>query len=173
MPVPGIAGLDTGGDSIGPLACPAAGTCTAVGSYLNSAGQVFFDLSEVHHRWGRPRPIPGLPAFGQAAGAAIGPLSCPSTGDCSVAGSYEIGSDTYPFLVSQAHGIWGRAAKIPSLAVLARSGYSQILALSCGAAGNCSAGGYYLIARGSSAFVVGQTNGHWHRAHQVAANIGG
>jgi hypothetical protein len=64
-------------------------------------------------------------------------------------------------VVNQVHGTWGKAAQIPGIASLNKGNRAQVSSVSCGAPGNCSAGGYYFDHAGSSgleqAFVVSRT----------------
>jgi hypothetical protein len=65
---------------------------------------------------------------------------------------------------------WGAAIEVPGIAALAPGGYATITSVSCGAAGNCSAGGDYGFRPGSpatEAFVVSQVGGTWHKAIEV------
>jgi len=56
-------------------------------------------------------------------------------------------------VVSQVNGTWHTAIEVPSTATLHRGG-AKLLWLSCGSAGNCSAGGQYTDSSGhSQAFV--------------------
>src|SRR5690348_2853711 len=73
--------------------------------------------------------------------------------------------------------VWGTAQEVPGTAALNRGGRAFITSVSCGAAGNCSAGGSYVDSSGFQAFVVSQVNGTWHTAIEVpgtaALNQGG
>ena len=52
-------------------------------------------------------------------------------------------------------GTWHIAQKVPGVAILNKGGNAQIQSVSCGSAGNCSAGGYYTNGSGHhQAFVV-------------------
>jgi hypothetical protein len=65
---------------------------------------------------------------------------------------------------------WGIAIEVPGIAALAPGGYATITSVSCGAAGNGSAGGDYGFRPGSpatEAFVVNQVGGTWHKAIEV------
>jgi hypothetical protein len=75
-------------------------------------------------------------------------------------------------------GTWGTAEEVPGTAALNQGGIAGILSLSCGAAGNCSAGGVYYDSSGNrQAFLVTETNGVWGSAEEVpgsgALNAGG
>ena len=61
-------------------------------------------------------------------------------------------------MVSEVGGTWHKAIEVPGTGALNRGVRAQITSVSCGAAGNCSAGGYYLDGFGNfQAFVVSQT----------------
>jgi hypothetical protein len=70
-------------------------------------------------------------------------------------------------------GTWGKAREVPGLGALNAGGDAQISSLSCGSAGNCSAGGSYEDSSGyhSQAFVVSQAGGTWGKATEVAAAL--
>jgi len=82
------------------------------------------------------------------------------------------------FVVSQINGTWHTAIEVPGTAALNRGGDAGIGSVSCGSAGNCSAGGSYIDSSGHrQVFVVNQVNGTWQTAIEVpgtaALNRGG
>lgn len=82
------------------------------------------------------------------------------------------------FVVTEHNGTWGQAEEVPGLGALNTGAEAQISAVSCGAAGNCVAGGWYLSGSptGSSTsvpFVVSQRNGRWGKAQQLPGLTGG
>ena len=81
-------------------------------------------------------------------------------------------------MASQVNGTWGKAKQVPGTATLNTGGNAAVFAVSCAAAGNCSAGGRYRDSSGhDQVFVVSQVNGVWGKAKQVpgtaALNTGG
>jgi hypothetical protein len=67
-----------------------------------------------------------------------------------------------------ASGTWGTARKVPGTARLNVDRNAGVLSVSCAAAGDCSAGGYYRDgAAHQQAFVITQTNGRWGPAKEV------
>jgi hypothetical protein len=64
---------------------------------------------------------------------------------------------------------WGRAVKDNSVAALNDSNDAGVSALSCGAPGNCAAGGSYQVAgqSASEAFVMNEVKGRWSSAEEV------
>jgi hypothetical protein len=54
--------------------------------------------------------------------------------------------------------VWGAAEEVPGTAALNRGGSAAIASVSCAAAGNCSAGGFYLDSSGhGQVFVDSET----------------
>ena len=184
--VPGLAALNAGGNAqISSMSCASAGNCGGGGDYTDAAGDTQgFVVSQAHGRWGIAQPVPGLAALNTGGDAAIGhdQLSCRSAGNCSAAGDYNTGRTvkthaSRAFVVSQNNGSWGRARQVTGIGIKA-SPLTLIEGLSCGAAGNCSAGGFYVDRSfNEQAFIVNQTAGAWGRAQQVrglrALNAGG
>jgi hypothetical protein len=176
--VPGLAALDAvGGSGLGALACPSAGNCTAAGYYTDAAGQGQpLVVNESRGRWENAQKVPSLAALNRGGSVGIGPLSCASPGNCSAGGTFTASNgDPEPFVVNEKYGIWRAAEAVPGIAALKAVGGARLNALSCGSAGNCAAGGYYLVAPtlpGDSedeweAFVVTEVNGRWRNAEEV------
>ena len=175
-PVPGLPNLGPSG--IDSVSCGSADTCTAGGSDVNALGQQSaFLVTETHGIWGTARAVRGLAALNTGGDAGIDSLSCGSAGSCSAGGSYTGPAGVQAFVVTERHGAWGSAEPVPGLAALNTGGDAGIDSLSCGPAGNCSAGGSYSGADGYQAFVVNQNSGTWGSAEQVrglaALDIGG
>ena len=173
--VPGIAALNTGGYAlVGSVSCASAGNCSAGGFYTDSSGgQQAFVASQVNGTWGKAKEVPGTAAL-NTGNAQINSVSCASAGNCSAGGTYTGSSgQMQAFVISQAHGTWGTAKVVPGT-----GGSAEVLGVSCGSAGNCTAGGRYYDSSGhQQAFVVSQVNGTWGTAKEVpgtaALNQGG
>ena len=90
--------------------------------------------------------------------AGIGSVSCPSPGNCSTGGSYRDSSGNQQvFVVSEVNGTWGTAIEVPGTAALNTGGNAAVNSVSCAAASNCSAGGYYHDSSGhQQAFVASE-----------------
>jgi hypothetical protein len=150
---------------------PSPGYCAAGGFYsrADGSGQAFV-VTENNGTWGRARQVLGLATPGDAE---IDSLSCASAGNCSAGGQYYISatSASEVFVVSEKHGSWGTAMPVPGLIRLNTAGDAEMSSLSCGAAGNCSAGGYYSAGSDGTphAFVVSQKHGTWGSAHTFPA----
>jgi hypothetical protein len=176
--VPGLARLDRGHNAgLDYLSCPSAGNCSAEGAYTDGSGNGHpFVVTQVRGTWGQVTTVPaatGLP--GQAAGnvPSIGPISCPSPGNCSAAGTYAVSGGGQVFVDNEVHGAW-TAEAVPGLATLNVGLQDSINAISCPSAGNCGAGGAYVAADGAmDSFVVNETHGTWGTATEVKTKIPG
>jgi hypothetical protein len=174
--VPGSNMLNKGGqDGIGSVSCAAAGDCVAGGSYTagfhgNSPVVQVFVASQTHGKWGRSEEVPGIAALNTSGKAKINSVSCPAVGDCTAGGSYGDGPDhQQAFIVSETGGTWGSAEEVPGTAALdTGSPGAAVVSVSCPAAGDCTAGGYYSDSAGhEQAFVVSETGGIWGAAAEV------
>src|SRR5262249_54426577 len=170
--VPGIAALDHGGSSdLRSVSCGSAGNCAAGGGYATSPGHgQAFVVNQTNGAWGTAQNVPGLAALNQGRSAEIYTVSCASAGNCSAGGFYHDASGrAQRVAVSEKNGTWGTAIKVAGRAALHQGGSAGIASVSCGAAGNCSAGGAYKDGSGhQQVFVVGQANGTWGTAKEVA-----
>jgi len=179
--VPGTAALNQAGSAgTTSVSCTPAGTCTAAGGYTDGSGSgQAFVVSEVGGTWGTAQQIPGTAALNQGGNADPVSVSCARAGSCAVGGFYKDGSGHYQaFVASKTNGTWGAAEQVPGTAALNQGGHAFTNAVSCAAAGTCSAGGFYFDGSGHrQAFVVTEVNGTWGTAQEVpgtaALNQGG
>jgi hypothetical protein len=176
--VPGLARLNTGKNAeITEVSCAAPGDCEAGGWYTVGESTQALLVGERDGRWGKPGEIAGLAKLNTADDAFVQAISCPGAGSCSAVGEYTTKQDealpAQVFAVTQTHGVWGKAIEVPGLSRLnvgpaAGGGPATVDAVSCGAPGDCSAGGNYYASDSSvQAFVVTQTNGSWGKAIEV------
>jgi len=148
--------------SIGSLSCPSAGNCSA-----GSGGIV---VSQKDGTWGKAEEVPGLAALNKGGHAFITSVSCASAGYCSVGGYSAVDFQDQGFVVSQKNSTWGNAEEVPGLAALNKGESAFVISVSCGSAGNCSAGGFYSTTPHqpySQAFVVSQDKGSWGNAKKI------
>ena len=98
------------------VSCAAAGSCAAVGSYTNGAGDgVGLLLSEVSGAW-TPGVKPTLPAGAAASGVSLlASVSCAPAGGCTAVGSYlnEVRVAVPGLAVSGTPGAWGTGVETP------------------------------------------------------------
>jgi hypothetical protein len=159
--VPGTAALNQGGDGeIQALSCASAGNCSATGTYGTAAGAIeVFVVTETNGVWGPAAEAPGSAALNKRGFAELTSVSCASAGNCSAGGSYEDRNfHIQAFVISQQNGRWGTAEEVPGFAALNKRTPANLATVSCGAPGNCGAGGSYKDGQGHlQAFVVNQT----------------
>jgi hypothetical protein len=177
--VPGLASLNKFAAGLTGLSCPTAGNCGAGGFYqTRSRRTAVFLISEVRGVWSHPVTPPGIaalpgevPAVGLPFGVGIGPISCPTPGNCGVIGTYPIRlkfGNIGGFVINQVHGKWGHAIAIPGLPALNQGHDAGLDAISCPAPGNCGAVGTYAEADGTyEMFVVNEVHGAWTRAIEI------
>jgi hypothetical protein len=146
--IPGLAALAGRDDDalIASIACPASGYCLAVGFYGFNTSRAFV-AQETKGAWGKPTQIPHLNAMDTARAGMANLVSCPSVGNCTVAGEYGTGNAEDPvmhaFVASEASGHWHDAAAVPGLDALTGGGEAEIISLSCASAADCALAGTY------------------------------
>ncbi len=101
-----------------------------------------------------------------AAAAAVAVCSALLTGASAVSAGTHAAAAAH---AAASGGSWGTAKKVPGLAALNKGGNASITSVSCGSAGNCSAGGFYADGTfaNQQAFVVSEKNGTWGTAKEA------
>jgi hypothetical protein len=174
--IPGSNRLNHGGQAtIGTVSCASSTNCGAGGSYtsgFSSTAPIIqaFVVNKTANIWRRAEEVPGTAALNTGGNAKINAVACPAPGDCSAGGYYTDSSGHQQALVvTETGGTWGAAEEAPGSAALnAGSPGAVILSVSCSAAGDCSAGGYYSDSSGhEQALVVTETGGTWGTAEEV------
>ena len=175
--VPGIAKLNTGGDAqILSVSCSSTGNCGAGGYYTDLAGvPQAFVVNEVNRSWSGARKVPGTAALNLGTGGArVTSVSCRAAGYCTAGGFYTDASGAaQAFVADETKGTWHPAEEVPGTAGLNSGGSAEVLTVSCGSHGNCSAGGLYTdAARRQQAFLASEVNGSWSKAREVPGSSG-
>jgi hypothetical protein len=142
------------------VSCPAAGECTAVGSYTNSdAGHGYYPwtATESGGSWsaGAEALLPaGASVLGDPEKSGTSPffgftgLSCPSVGNCTAVGGYEAKGGAEEGLILTEHdGAWSQGVKAPLAPKAFPNEESNefnppLVSVSCSAPGECSAVGW-------------------------------
>jgi len=172
--VPGIVALGGSAAEVESVSCASASDCGAGGYYRDSSGHLqAFVVSEVNGRWGDAIEVPGTAALNKSGWAQVASVSCAAAGDCAAGGTYSDASGHFQaFVVSEVRGRWGDAVEVPGTAALNKSGWAQVLSVSCAAAGDCAAGGVYRDRSfHEQAFVVSEVNGRWGTAVEVPGTV--
>ncbi len=176
--VPGLASLATGGYTYEiSVSCATPGNCAAGGTYRNDPHVGYhtsaFVVDETNGHWGKAIEIPGLAALNTNDHGHVTSISCPSRGNCVVAGWYGSASGLDAYVAEETNGVWGNAIEVPGTAALnvgAPGEYADagVDSISCATAGNCAVGGAYTDANGhTQAFVADEANGVWGDAIEV------
>ncbi len=156
--------------SVNSVACPAAGACVAVGSYQAVGGEpVGLLLSQSAGVWNTSvaAKTPG--------GASLYPdvnlasVSCGSTGNCTAVGNYVDGSyDQQGLLLNYRKGVWRTGVRVAVPAGAATNPQVTLNAVSCAAAGYCTAVGSYVNSAGNPiALVISESDWTWGAAQTV------
>ncbi|MHB1594327.1 MAG: hypothetical protein ACYCO9_20820 [Streptosporangiaceae bacterium] len=178
MPVPGLAALSSGNQtSLNALSCPAAGNCTAVGSYADTASNNHpFVVDDTAGHWGNAAPLAGMTALNKAGAGELDNLSCAAPGNCTAGGiegindGYNARGGGQPLVATETAGRWGSAQLIPGMAKINAGPDGWVDSLSCAAPGDCAAGGTFGIGQNGQktysygAFLVFQVGGKWQTA---------
>lgn len=176
--------LSTPGNRLSLVACPSAGSCTAVGTYTDkdaTAGEYPWVLKEAAGQWGAGVGAQ-LPADANAHGESerggtapffgFNGLSCPSAGNCAAVGGYWGKTDVEQGLIlTERNGAWSRGvrAPLPPHAVPNSEPNelnSPLAAVSCAAPGDCAAVGSYVLKAGGSphGLLLTERGGTWKAA---------
>jgi hypothetical protein len=174
-----MSGLGAGADPSAELvtvSCPAAGSCVAVGSYIDSSNhdQGLID-TETSGAWTASRVnVSALPSVATNPSLQLTSVSCPSAGDCTAVGRYTDASlpdgSWQGLVLSSSGAVWSDAAefKLPANASFTNPSHTAqpglgIDSVSCSSPGNCMAVGSYSATSANleDALELTETNGSW------------
>jgi hypothetical protein len=154
------------------MACPRAGACVAVGSYVGpTAGFWAFAVSQPGGRWRQAVQVRAPSNASTPPQAGLVSVSCPGPGSCVAAGSYETTSGRQQGMVaSDSRGRWQRAEVLSQLPPDASvTAFSGLEAIACPSAISCVAvGGYQNAAGGFSTMYLPRSRGAWGNAVELA-----
>lgn len=160
--------LNVGGSAqvIG-ISCPTAGSCTAVGFYIDAGGaEHSFVINQVNGTWGYPTEIPDYTTLNENDASSIDTLSCSSATACVGLGSYydAVTSVAQPIVFTETNGVWGTPVEAPGAAAFNPNGLAAVLLLDCATANSCAAGGDVINTKPALSvepFLINETNGVW------------
>src|SRR5215470_8310912 len=146
-----VSGLPEAFSAVTSVSCVSGGDCLAGGS----SGAGAFVVSEANRRWGAVHLIRGT--------STIGSVSCASPGNCAASGTRKDGRyHTQAFVISQTQGAWGAPMTVRGPASIGRDQKVVITSVSCGAPGDCAAGGALSVrGHGREPFVINEVRGTW------------
>jgi hypothetical protein len=173
---PGVRVAVPAGAAVNPLltlnaiSCAAAGYCTAVGSYTNTAGNpVAFAISEDNWIWGAAQTLVPPTGTATAASSSLAAVSCTAVGDCTAAGWYTDSSGAIQgLLATQNGGQWagGIEAVLPTVA--AAQPNVTLSSVACSAPGTCAVVGDYDDAESNQqGLLLSQNDGGWSMGAQA------
>jgi hypothetical protein len=168
--VPGLAALNKGGNAkVISVSCWAVNNCAAGGYYTDRRGHSqAFVVAERNGRWDDAVQVPGLAALNKGGKSRVVSVSCATGGYCAAGGYYtDRGGHSQAFVVTRPAHRWRAALEVPGLAALNTAGNAEVYSVSCPAAGDCVAGGYYTGTSGEQGFVVSQAGGTRDIAEEV------
>jgi len=134
--------------SVVSVACSAAGSCVAVGSYIDRQGLVVpMSVTESGGTWARAQHVTAVPVNATARPRlTLSSVSCLRSGSCLAAGDYRIRSGGVAAMVMTRSGTrWTSASQIrtPPNGPTGDTHLAQAAAIGCSATGFCAIGGSY------------------------------
>jgi hypothetical protein len=146
------------------VSCASAGSCTAVGDYVDNGDYQQGLLINYRRSAWRPGARVAPPA-GAAANPQItvNAVSCAAVGSCTAVGSFvDAAGNPVAFAVSETGWVWGTAQTVPLPAGAPATGSSSLTSVSCTAAADCTAVGWYTDANGAiQGLLATQSAGEW------------
>ncbi|HET9060629.1 MAG TPA: hypothetical protein VFN61_11965, partial [Acidimicrobiales bacterium] len=152
------------------LSCPSAGNCTAVGGQPQGPSVIPpIVLDEKDGRWGTPAPPAFPPDAGSYPVATLTSVSCPSAGNCAVAGYYtDLAGNQQGVLLGERAGHWATGQEVVLPAGASSSPMATLTSVSCPSTRYCAAVGNYIDASGhQQALVVTGSVGKWARGTRL------
>lgn len=145
------------------VACPAPGSCAAVGAYGLGGAQRAMVVTLASGTWtAADLTLPG-DAHASVPTGELTDVSCPTATFCAAVGSYRIaGGPNYAAMATTWNGaIWSAAVPITLPGDLSSGNEPLILDLDCASASECRAVGYYFTASGSRPLLVSLVSSTW------------
>lgn len=156
------------------VACPQAGSCTAVGWYFDNDenGQGLL-VSQASGSWqpGVEVTLPANAVVGlEKQSAGLDWVSCPSVGNCLATGVYtDSGYNSQGLLLSEAGGVWQTALESPLPANAGDIQYAATNQSDCSGVGDCTVIGEYNDSRGNVlGYTIREVKGTWGSAVELA-----
>ena len=158
--------------------CPAAGTCSAVGTYSDndpvaSRNEGFF-LSETHNAWGRAREITFTTPTNFNPFVTVSQIACVASAECTAVGSFIDADDvTEGLLLSEVHGAWTKARTLELPANASAFAGASLSEVACVRGSSCAVLGTFNSTTGAiEAMVATNHSGTWLRARELTMPTG-
>lgn len=155
------------------VACSRDRSCTAVGSYQDSAGnaQTMVLAKPPAGPWRQATEIASPPNAAANPDAYMTGISCSGPGTCVAVGNYSVSPTQFEAMGAvESRGTWHRSTEIVTPRGAIASTFTAITSISCLAAGPCLGAGQYAVsATQSRAMVVTESKGRFGRALAITA----
>lgn len=163
--------------TISSISCTSAGNCVAGGygwsgldRYQDQIGGAGFIVTEDAGVWSAPVALSGIVTTSGSNLSQINTVSCPTSTDCVIGGTYYDGHEYQAFVASDLDGTLGSTIEVPGTAALNAFSEAQVVAASCTASDACTIAGTYSGTAGnglSQTFVDSEVAGTWGTAVQI------
>ncbi len=172
LKLPANAGADPE-DSVGAITCPAAGSCVAVGSYLDRTGTTrMFADAQSRGKWQRAVEVPRPATTAKHGIAALTAVSCTGKGNCVAVGAFRAKGGQQLMAVQEVSGRWRQATGVPT-PTSAGGADAGLTSVSCWKSGHCRAAGTFEDSAGHTRpLVVTDSQGKWGQLVKIIAPVG-
>src|SRR5215472_2365703 len=155
------------------VTCPSDGSCEAVGSYQDSAGnsQTMVLAKPPSGPWRQATEIASPPNAAANPDALMTGIACTGPGSCVAVGNYSVSASEFAAMGAiEVRGAWHRATQIALPRGAISSTFTAITSISCPATGQCIGVGQYPVsATQSRAMAVTESKGRFGRAAPITA----
>lgn len=134
------------------VACPAVGSCVAVGTYVTTGGATSgLALAQSGARWGSATPLAAPGGANLSSLLSVTQVACWAGGSCSAIGTYlDTNNVQHGIVVSEAAGHWGAVQSVLAPPDASLYAHVTLSALACLATGTCWVVGTYYDHGGAS-----------------------
>ena len=165
----GVANVEYGSaGEVKSISCASPGNCAAVGDVFTDDYQLeAFVMSSTEGEWGHASPVdfPDELDLGYREDV-LSSVSCWSPGDCTAVGKFNNESDRLqPFIVTSTDGDWATAQLVENPFGVFHGGLNSV---SCSAAGDCTAVGYFEDGEGQVPFTISSDDGTWEEEPSIS-----
>jgi len=155
------------------VTCARDGSCTAIGSYQDSAGdtQTMALAKPAAGPWRQATEVPSPPNAAANPDALMTGIACSGPGTCAAVGNYSVSASQFEAMGAvESRGTWHRATEIALPRGAIASTFTAVDSVSCLPSGPCLGVGQYAVsATQSRAMAVAEANGRFGRAMAITA----
>src|SRR5262249_36622804 len=160
-------------DQLQAVTCTSNGSCDAVGTYQDSAGnaQTMVVAKPPSGPWGQAIEIASPPNAAANPDALMTGIACTAPGSCVAGGKHELSLNRFAAMGAvEVRGTWHRATQIALPRGAIPGTFTAITSISCPTASQCLGVGQYPVsATQSRAMAVTESNGRFGRAVPITA----